>query len=35
VKEVGLLGFPGKKCRGEKEQNPHDREAERSDLKTQ
>ena len=32
VKEVGLLGFPGKKHRGEKE-NHHGRKAERSDLR--
>jgi hypothetical protein len=33
MKEVGLLGFPGKKGRGEKQQNFHDAEIERSDLR--
>lgn len=33
MKEVGLLGFLGKKHRGEKEQNHHEGEAEKSDLK--
>jgi hypothetical protein len=33
VKEAGLLGFLGKKCRGKKNRNLHDSEAERSDLR--
>ena len=33
MKEAGLLGFLGEKCRGEKEQSHRDVEAERSDLR--